>query len=61
MTDPQKGIPRDRWLSHDGVLFIDEMLDEHLLNAYKTCVRHNNPKADDLLSEIKDRNLDWRL
>lgn len=61
MSDPQGGVPRDRWMTHDGLVWIEDMLDEHLLNAYRTCVRHDNPKQDDLLREIEDRNLDWRL
>ena len=60
-TDPQEGVPRDRWMSHDGIIWIADMSDEYLLNAYKTCVRHDNPKQDDLLREIESRNLDWRL
>lgn len=61
MTDPQNGVPRDRWMSHDGLIWIEDMPDEYLLNTYKTCVRHDNPKQDDLLREIEERNLDWRL
>jgi len=48
-------------MSHDDIIYIEDMLDEHLLNAYKTCVRYDNPKADELLREIEDRNLDWRI
>jgi len=48
-------------MSHDDIIYIEDMLDEHLLNAYKTCVRYDNPKADELLAEIEDRNLDWRI
>ena len=59
--DPQDKAPRGQWMSHDGLYWIEDMLDEHLLNAYKTCVRHDNPKSRELLKEIKDRNLDWRL
>jgi hypothetical protein len=60
-TDPQEGVPRDRWMSHNGMIWIEDMPDGYLLNAYKTCVRHDNPKQDDLLREIENRNLDWRL
>ena len=60
-TDPQEGVPRDRWMSHDGIIWIADMSDEYLLNAYKTCVKYDNLKQDDLLREIENRNLDWRL
>ncbi len=60
-TNPQEGVPRDRWMSHDDIIYIEDMLDEHLLNAYKTCVRYDNPKADELLREIEERKLDWRI
>jgi hypothetical protein len=59
--DPQEGLPRDRWMSHDGIVWIEDMSDEYLLNCYKTAERHGNPKADDLMREIEDRQLDWRL
>ena len=60
-TNPQEGVPRDRWRSHDDIIYIEDMLDEHLLNAYKTCVRYDNPKSDELLREIEERKLDWRI
>ena len=60
-TDPQEGVSRDRWMSHDGIIWITDMFDEYLFNAYKTCVRHDNSKQNDLLREIENRNLDWRL
>jgi len=60
-TNPQEGVPRDRWRSHNDIIYIEDMLDEHLLNAYKTCVRYDNPKADDLLDEIEYRHLAYRL
>lgn len=59
--DPQETVGRGRWMSHDGPIWIEDMADEYLLNAYKTCLRHDNPKADELLAEIEERNLDWRL
>ena len=59
--NPQEGVPRDRWMSHDDIIYIEDMLDEHLLNAYKTCVRYDNPKADELLREIEERKLNWRI
>lgn len=48
-------------MSHDGIVWIEDMADEYLLNAYKTCLRFDNPKGDELLAEIEKRNLDWRL
>jgi hypothetical protein len=59
--DPQERVRRGQWMAHDGMIWIEDMLDEHLLNAYRTCVRHDNPKQIELLAEIEDRNLDWRL
>ena len=61
MDDPQAASGRGRWMAHDGLIWIDEMPDEYLLNAYKTCLRFQNPKAGELLAEIEARNLDWRL
>lgn len=50
------------WMAHGGAVRITEMLDEHLLNAYKTCVRMGNyDKDDEMLDEIYQRGLDWRL
>ena len=49
------------WQSHDGLIRIDDMLDEHLLNAYKTCMRHGNDKADELWAELERRDIEWRL
>ena len=49
------------WIAHDGPMRIRFMLSEHLLNALKTCLRHGNPKADELLEEVKARKLEWRL
>ena len=48
-------------MSHDGIVWIEDMTDEYLLNSYKTCLRHNNPKAQELLNEIEKRNLEGRL
>lgn len=48
-------------MSHDGIVWIEEMPDEYLLNAHKTCLRHDNPKAGELFREIESRNLEWRL
>ena len=61
MSDPQEGVGRGRWMAHDGPMWIEDMPDEYLLNAYRTCLRHVNPKAGELLVEIEERNLDWRL
>ena len=61
VNDPQEGVPSDRWMSHNGIIYIGTMPDEYLLNSYKTCVRHNNPKQADLMQHIKRRNLDWRI
>ena len=49
------------WMTHDGLVWIEDMCDEHVLNAYLTCRRHNNPKADDLYRELEDRNIEWRV
>ena len=59
--DPQEGVPRGQWMSHSGKVWIEDMLDEYLLNCYKTCIRHDNPKAKELLKELEERNLDWRI
>lgn len=61
MDDPQAGVGRGRWRAFDKVFWIEDMTDEYLLNCYKTAVRFDNPKADELLKEIEGRNLDWRL
>jgi len=62
MTDnPQQGCPIGYWQTHDGAVFIDDMPDEHVLNAYKTCLRHDNPKATELMRELERRNIDWRI
>lgn len=60
-NDPQERARRGQWMSHDGIVWIEDMADEYLLNAYKTCLRFDNPKGDELLAEIEKRNLDWRL
>jgi hypothetical protein len=54
-------VGRGQWFSHDGPIWIDTLGDEYLLNCYKTCLRHDNPKAEELLEEIKNRNMEWRL
>ena len=62
MSDPQAGVRSGWWMAHGGAVRITDMLDEHLLNAYKTCLRENNhDKDDELLDEIYQRGLDWRL
>jgi len=61
LDDPQARACRGMWATHDDIIYIEDMLDEHLLNAYKTCVRYDNPKADELLREIEERKLDWRI
>jgi len=48
-------------MTHDGLIFIEDMNDEYVLNAYKTCKRHNNPKADELWRELDRRNIEWRV
>lgn len=55
--DPQRTAGPYHWISAHGRIPISEMLDEHLLNAFKTCLRHNNPKADELEEEIEYRGL----
>jgi len=59
--DPQRHAPPHMWVTHNDLVFIEDLEDEHLLNAYKTCVRFDNPKADDLLDEIEYRHLAYRL
>jgi hypothetical protein len=61
MNDPQERVGRGQWFSHNGPIWIDTLGDEYLLNCYKTCLRHGNMKADELLEEIKNRNMEWRL
>ena len=62
MSDPQAGVRSGWWMAHGGAVRITDMLDEHLLNAYKTCVRMGNyDKDDELLDEIYHRNLEGRL
>jgi len=61
MIDPQANLRKGMWMTHDGLIFIEDMNDEYVLNAYKTCKRHNNPKADELWRELDRRNIDWRL
>jgi hypothetical protein len=60
-NDPQEGVPPDKWMSHDGIIWIATMPDEHLLNAHRTCVRHSNPKQGDLMQHIKRRRLEGRI
>jgi hypothetical protein len=60
-NNPQEGVPPDKWMSHDGIIWIGAMPDEYLLNSYKTCVRHNNPKQADLMQHIKRRRLERRV
>ena len=62
MSDPQSGVRPGWWMAHIGAVRIVDMLDEHLLNAYKTCIRENNyDKDDELVNEIYHRGLDGRI
>jgi hypothetical protein len=61
MIDPQENLRKGMWMTHDGLIFIEDMNDEYVLNAYKTCKRHGNPKADELWREMERRNIDWRV
>jgi len=55
-------LQRGMWATHNNVIQIQDMIDEHLLNAYKTCVRHRNyDKSEELMKEIEHRNIDGRL
>jgi len=55
-------IRRGMWATHNDVIPIQDMIDEHLLNAYKTCVRHRNyDKSEELMKEIEHRNIDGRI
>jgi len=59
--NPQEGTPRDMWMTHDGMVHLEDMLDEHVINAFKTCMRHSNPKADDVYRELASRNIEYRV
>lgn len=60
--DPQAGVRSGYWMAHDGPVHMSNMCDEHVLNAYHTCIRHNNStKADELLTELEHRDIDWRV
>jgi hypothetical protein len=61
MTDPQENVRRGMWMTHDGLIPIRDMTDEHVLNAYKTCLRHGNDKADELGAELEWRDIEWRV
>ena len=61
MTDPQEGVRRGMWMTHDGLIPIRDMPDEHVLNAYKTCLRHGNDKAEELWLEMEWRDIEWRV
>ena len=61
MTDPQERTKPGEWISHDGPMRIANMSDEYLVNCFKTCKRHDNPKAEHLLSHIIDRGLQYRV
>jgi len=61
MTDPQENVRRGMWMTHDGLIPIMDMTDEHVLNAYKTCLRHGNDKADELGAELEWRDIEWRV
>ena len=62
MSDPQSGVRPGWWMAHSGAVHIPSMLDEHLLNAYKTCIRENNyDKDDELMDEIYHRGLEGRI
>ena len=62
MSDPQAGVRLGWWMAHSGAVLITDMFDEHLLNAYKTCIREKNYDKDyELLDEIERRNLQSRL
>jgi len=61
-TPTQAHVRRGMWATHNDVIQIQDMIDEHLLNAYKTCVRHRNyDKANELIKEIEHRNIDGRI
>lgn len=32
--DPQEGVRRGMWMTHDGLVWIEDMCDEHVINAY---------------------------
>ena len=61
MIDPQANLRKGMWMTHDGLIWIEDMNDEYVLNAYKTCKRHNNPKADELWRKMDRRNIEWRV
>jgi len=61
MSDPQEGVRRGMWMSHDGLVWIEDMSDEYLLNCYRTCLRRDNPKADEIWRELERRDIEWRI
>lgn len=61
MTDPQENVRRGMWMTHNGLVWIEDMNDEYVLNCYKTCVRHGNPKAGELMRELERRDIEWRV
>ena len=62
MSDPQAGVRPGWWMAHSGAVRIVDMFDEHLLNAYKTCIRMGNyDKDDELLDEIYHRSIEGRI
>ena len=61
MLDPQEGVRDGMWMSHDGLVWLEDMNDRYLVNAYNTCMRHNNPKADDVFDELERRGADWMI
>ena len=62
MTDPQANTAHDEWRTHDGrIAYLDELPQMHLINAYRTCKRLDNPKSADVLKEIEARGIAWML
>ena len=57
MTDPQANVPAGQWRTHNAIVFIEDLIDGHLINAFKTCERHDNPKIADLQREVWARGL----
>ena len=59
--DPQQGTHRDMWMAHGGLIHLEDMPEQHLINAFKTCQRHSSPKAQDVYRQLEARDIEWRV
>lgn len=60
-NDRQEGVKRGMWMSRDGLIYIEDMTDVHVVNAFKTCQRHESHKTDEVYRELELRKLDWMV